>query len=1462
MIFQTMTIQTDYSRTFSYVRMQNGIPAVRSVILKNTEKEPLTDIPFSIRFDPPFSTGYESHLSEIPKGKTVLDNIRILPSASFLANLTERMEGKMTVSCESVGTCLMKEEYPVTLLPYDFWEGVNESPELLASFVVPNHPAIRPTLQRASEILGAWTGSPALDGYQSGDPNRSKLMMAAVYDAIAGEGLTYANPPASFADRGQRVRLPEDILSGRLATCLDAALLYAGCLEAVGLRPLVVLHDGHAYSGAWLVEKSSPYPVNDDPALLRKSGAAGIDELVLVETTGFLKGNGFSFDTAVSTANGTLSDMDSFLLFIDIRSARNLGILPLPQRILTKDGYVIDEETVWKHDRPLPLGGPEEIDIDRPAKVDKHTIWERKLLDLTLRNNLINLHANKGVLQLIGSGMEDAVSMLEDGIGFHIFGAPQGWTGKCRQNGLFQETGPEDPMSVFAYKEMKDRRFHSFVPEENTVFKLDAIRKEARHYLEENGANTLYLSVGALKWMDEDGTTPHFAPILLIPVEITKATWSIKWTGEDFTANLTLLEMLRQQHGLAIPGLDTLPEKDGHVAVTKVMGTIRRAVMDKKGWDVEQLVFLGNFTFNKFIIWNDIHVHRGMLDAHPAVSSLMDGRLKVQDIVPPEGRVDELCPSAEILQPISADSSQLRAIRDAVAGRSFVMHGPPGTGKSQTITNIIANALYAGKRVLFVSEKKAALEVVQKRLEDIGLDPFCLELHSNKARKSVVLSKLDHVINLSPKSAPPCFAADATRMDAEKSRLDFHAEAVNRVYPAGFSLYDCVSGYLHLPEDMPVRRLPSSILASLDAGGFRDIRSALEDYVTAIRHSGVRADCPLFDLPVVEYSPELRERLSERFSTVLGKSGLLPFWWEARKLERELGRPVGVRLSREAMTLLREKVSRWQTHLSGMKLYAIYARQKARMCGLGLSLVVEEFESGRICPEGLKDFFVKSFYRSYASYILDREKGLGIFCGELFESFVRKFREDDTAFRETSRQELVARVASRLPGPEDTLSKGPEMTVLKKAIRNNSRGVSLRNLFDRIPNLLPRLCPCMLMSPLSVSQYLRPVGGQFDLVIFDEASQLPTSEAVASIARGKSLIVVGDPKQLPPTSFFETGVFDEENAEKEDLESILDECIALSLPSVHLKWHYRSRHESLIAFSNANYYDNSLLTFPSNDDLTTRVRFVAVNGTYDRGRTRTNEAEADAVVQDVKRRLSDPQESARSIGIVTFNVSQKNLIDKKLEEMFLKNKPLSRIAARQAESLFVKSLENVQGDERDVILFSIGYGVDRKGRVSLNFGPLNQDGGWRRLNVAVSRARREMTVFSSLAPEQISGDGFIPRGVSDLKAFLKYARDGRETLDGAASSRTVADPFAEKIAAELRADGHIVHTGIGSSDFRVDVGVVDPSHPGSYLYGILLDGPGYASAESARDREIIRPQVLEGLGWTIRRNWILDRYDE
>ena len=278
-----MILKTDYSKSFSYVRMQNCIPAIRSITLKNTDKEALKNLRLSIKFDPAFSEIHESVISELPaKGRVILDNIRLLPSAAFLANLTEEIEGTMSIICETNGSEIAREQCPVTLLPYDFWEGVNDAPELLAAFVLPNHPAIRPILQRTAEKLQKWTGNPALDGYQQEDINRVKMQIAAVYEAIADEVIIYANPPASFAEQGQRIRLPEDILSGRLATCLDAALLYAGCLEAIGLRPIIVIHDGHAYAGAWLVEKSSPYPVNDDPALLRKSGADGINELILV----------------------------------------------------------------------------------------------------------------------------------------------------------------------------------------------------------------------------------------------------------------------------------------------------------------------------------------------------------------------------------------------------------------------------------------------------------------------------------------------------------------------------------------------------------------------------------------------------------------------------------------------------------------------------------------------------------------------------------------------------------------------------------------------------------------------------------------------------------------------------------------------------------------------------------------------------------------------------------------------------------------------------------------------------------------------------------------------------------------------------------------------------------------------------------------------------------------------------
>ena len=422
--------------------------------------------------------------------------------------------------------------------------------------------------------------------------------------------------------------------------------------------------------------------------------------------------------------------------------------------------------------------------------------------------------------------------------------------------------------------------------------------------------------------------------------------------------------------------------------------------------------------------------------------------------------------------------------------------------------------------------------------------------------------------------------------------------------------------------------------------------------------------------------------------------------------------------------------------------------------------------------------------------------------------------------------------------------------------------MSIRKLFDTIPSLITRICPCMLMSPISVAQYIDVNNFKFDLIIFDEASQMPTCEAVGAIARGNNLIVVGDPKQLPPMNFFSTNNIDEENIEKEDLESILDDCLALSLPSKHLLWHYRSKHESLITFSNSQYYENSLLTFPSPDDLATKVSFVPVQGYYDRGKSRQNSYEARAVVEEIMNRLADSELSKKSIGVVTFSSAQQMLIDDMLNEAFKLRPDLEIVAMESAEPIFIKNLENVQGDERDVILFSIGYGPDKDNKVNLNFGPINREGGWRRLNVAVSRARYEMKVFSTLNAGQIDITRTASQGVAGLKAFLEFAEKGKNSgtiLNGNIKSQHSA--IAGQLAQRLIAEGFDVITDIGCSGFRIDLGITNPERPAEYILGVLCDGYSYKESKTAKDREIIQPEILRLLGWNIHKVWSCDWWD-
>ena len=502
---------------------------------------------------------------------------------------------------------------------------------------------------------------------------------------------------------------------------------------------------------------------------------------------------------------------------------------------------------------------------------------------------------------------------------------------------------------------------------------------------------------------------------------------------------------------------------------------------------------------------------------------------------------------------------------------------------------------------------------------------------------------------------------------------------------------------------------------------------------------------------------------------------------------------------------------------------------------------------------------LKGAYRYMALQIVDSDPQLQMFNGLLFEDAIAKYRTMAKQFQELTKKMLYCKLAANVPAQTIEPSAASELGILKRYIASNGRGATIRHIMDQIPTLLPRLCPVMLMSPISVAQFLDLDQPPFDIVCFDEASQMPTSEAVGAIARGKALICVGDPKQMPPTSFFATNAVDEDEADIDDMESILDDCITLSLPARYLTWHYRSRHESLIAFSNSQYYESKLYTFPSVDDRVSKVTLVPVNGVYDFGKTRSNRAEAEAIVKEVVRRLSDDELSKKSIGIVSFSKVQQNLIEDLLTDALAKHADLERKAYDAEEPIFIKNLENVQGDERDVILFSVGYGPDKTGKVSMNFGPLNNQGGERRLNVAVSRARCEMMVFSTLTPEQIDLRRSSALGVAGLKHFLEFARNGRMTATAEQVKKNTEDTdIIESVAREIRTLGYEVDTQVGRSEFKIDLAVLDPNDQGRYMLGIICDGTRYYETKTERDREICQPGVLEGLGWKLMRLWTVD----
>ena len=579
-----------------------------------------------------------------------------------------------------------------------------------------------------------------------------------------------------------------------------------------------------------------------------------------------------------------------------------------------------------------------------------------------------------------------------------------------------------------------------------------------------------------------------------------------------------------------------------------------------------------------------------------------------------------------------------------------------------------------------------------------------------------------------------------------------------------------------------------------------------------------------------------------------------------------------VHLDRDSWTVssgdrLKALITRNQSALNSgetLQNWLDYVRVRERLEALGLRRLADAVEDTTIDIGQVQDAYQAGVFDVLAREVLRDDPKLGRFSGHSQEAIQEKFREYDNKLKSLQSEQIAWKIdQTKVPAGNNAarVSELTENYLLKRECSKKKRHIPIRQLLQRAGNALVALKPCFMMGPMSVAQYLAPGKIDFDLVVMDEASQIKPQDALGAIARGGQLVVVGDPKQLPPTSFFDRVVGEEEEDPTgiEESESILDATLPM-FPARRLRWHYRSQHESLIAFSNHSFYDGDLVLFPSpyRESENYGIQYSRVRrGCFV---NRRNMEEAKIISEAVREHLRcRPDET---LGVVAMNADQRLQIERAIETL-AKDDPLFQDWLEQDairhESLFIKNLENVQGDERDVIFISMTYGpLEPGGKVLQRFGPINSDMGWRRLNVLFTRSKKRMHIFSSMGSEDIVVGPTSKRGVKALRDFLAYCETGILYGTERAPDPEPDSDFEIAVMNALRDEGFECVPQVGVAGFFIDVAVVDPGSPGRYLMGIECDGATYHSAKSARDRDRLRQTILERLGWNIRRIWSTD----
>ncbi|NYH41644.1 hypothetical protein HNR22_001371 [Micromonospora jinlongensis] len=1691
--------------------VHNRVPLVRHLTLVNRGVVPLTDVTLTLELRGPDGALTEPWTRTLaaplrPGASTSWDDFRdFTPDRVLLYRTDEAFPVDYTLRVQAQEQTL-RLVAPSRVLAHNEWFNSPALYDSLAAFVQPNTRAVEAVLRAAAQLLLARTGSGSLQGYQEGS-ERAALIAGAVYEALRQLEITYQTLPASFENTGQKVRTTAAVLDGRLGNCLDLSVTYAACLEAAGLHPLIFVSAGHAFGGFLLEEERLGSAAVTETNLLISMVDSG--RAVPVELTRIGPGaQSATFTEAVRVGLGHFrGDGERMQGVVDVHLAHRSGIRPLPSADELIAPAAVDPEATQKITASLDLPPgvaaaklrqfadegeevPQQSD-GSPARVQQ---WKKSLLDLSLRNPLLNLPKRGRGLDLhVPAG---ALALLDDLIhdGRQVQVIPQDDISHVHE--LAGARRAQDLDAEILTRELRtDRRVYGAVTDARYKTAMRALQREARTMEQETGSNYLYLTIGTLVHTKTTGGEAY-APLFLLPVRIEggsgRRPYAMVIDGTEVASpNYCLIEWLRVKHSVRIPELER-PVLDEHgIDIAKTLAAINTGLLDNRlNYRIDESASLRLLQFSTFQMWRDLTDHWPRFMENPVVRHLVESSgATFDDPARPEHDVEIAVDEADLHLPIPADGSQMQAIVRAERGHSFVLEGPPGTGKSQTITNMIARAVSAGRSVLFVAEKQAALEVVKRRLKQIGLGPFALDLHGRKQSLNAIRQQLRDALDQYDQGGDGTWTAVETAYRTRLAPLTEYPAQVHTTNPVGMSLWSAYEQTLAY-GDGPVAPIPVAYLHAL-APARAQVETTVREFPAAARSARLRPAHPwaisgcrtldgLHGAAVTEIAGELERlradlaahpRLVELLRTLpapetvselqagawLAVRGLLPDrqttlhasdrrWDEAvARLQTDLAafrqgfagelatfrqdvfarpeltawhgeaqevakRLIGKRKRRQAIvdrlavhlvagaTLDVERVevatgrlmaaqaqaaalfqhvvavgglrlSQWQptdpnaqerlteaieatrvgrtllarhpqawelfhggfTDVDAVLLDRFASRWRAwrgvlRSGEAELALWaagshwtdawqrdgaawLHEVQSEELFPlrrwatvlthadvlasAGLTDYRDQLLRAEVPAHLAEEVYRRGVATASLAERvragglqyFDPELHDDEISQFEAAAGELRSALPTQLPSvlvrrrPFSPADRRGRFADFAAELRRKRGGRSFRELFEQYADAVLALTPCVLVSPASAANFLAPGSQRFDLVIFDEASQIRVAEAIGAMGRGSAVVVVGDSRQMPPSSIMQAShsvdEVDEGNGPvPEDLESILSEAVESGLPQRWLSWHYRSHDESLIAFSNRYYYDNKLSSLPSPGAASSAgVSWRRVEGRYDRGGSRTNEVEARAILADITRRLHDPATATQSVGVVTFNIQQRDLILNLLEES---PDPIIRehLSGAVAEPIFVKNLENVQGDERDVVLFSLAFSTNLEtGQLPLNFGPLSQAGGERRLNVAITRARRQVILYSSFDPSDIDLSRTSALGTQHLRAYCEMAAAGAERLGDLATDRTERrGRIREEVAAALRDRGHEVRTSHGLSDFTVDIAVRTPGSP-RWQVAVMLDGPDWSARPTVADRDSAPTLLRSIMGWPeVVRFWLpawihdrsalLDRVDE